>query len=129
MIYNVSVLWMMILIYLEEARGCEDKWECCEQAPEEKGCQTVCSRCQVRWGRAPGCCWPEVDDDNEAKSPDAIDEEKTTDYDEANNPTIKDEIAQEAQDKLDAEATPAPPLGDVPERSPDPQNASTDDLL
>eukprot|EP00483_Globobulimina_turgida_P013180 UN13204 len=108
----------------EDARGCEDKWACCEQAPEEKGCQTVCDRCSVRWGHKPGCSWPELDDENKEYFDEEYDDDmKTNDYDEAHNPTILNDLAEERQQEL----TPAPPMGGIPTTS---QRAiSTDELL
>jgi len=98
----------------EDARGCEDKWECCNQAPEEKGCQTVCDRCTVRWGHKPGCCWPEIDDDNKMSDNEEI---KTNDYDEEHNPAILAEEYEHDELKNEVSPSPAPPLGDVPTKS------------
>eukprot|EP00486_Rosalina_sp_Unknown_P006679 CAMPEP_0201575122 /NCGR_PEP_ID=MMETSP0190_2-20130828/20115_1 /ASSEMBLY_ACC=CAM_ASM_000263 /TAXON_ID=37353 /ORGANISM="Rosalina sp." /LENGTH=640 /DNA_ID=CAMNT_0048004347 /DNA_START=135 /DNA_END=2057 /DNA_ORIENTATION=- len=119
------------------SRGCQDKWDCCEQAPEEQGCQTVCSRCGVKWGHKPGCSWPENPDDD-AKSPDVVDEDgnvvidemHTNDYDEAHNPTIAEEVEEERKAAIEAELTPVPPLGFIPtgtER--DAANMSNEELL
>eukprot|EP01083_Nonionella_stella_P208807 757538_1 len=112
----------------EDARGCQDKWACCEQAPEEKGCMTVCNRCEIRWGHKPGCSWPEADDEmKQYHDEDIEDDMKTNDYDEAHNPTILNEIAEENQKAIEAELTPVPPLGGIPTDTQ--RNMSTDELL
>ena len=125
---------IITMIYIDGSRGCEDKWDCCEQAPEEQGCITVCDRCGVRWGHKPGCCWPEVDDDT--KSPDVdedgnvIDEMKTNDYDEEHNPALAEEMAEERKAAIEAELTPVPPMGYIPTNSErDATNMSNDELL
>jgi len=125
----------------ESARGCEDKWLCCGQAPEERGCQTVCDRCGVRWGHKPGCTWPQVDDDenDDAKRyHDENDENRRDDYDESANPVVQrqmtDDERLETKRMIDAEASPAPILGAIPETagpaldldaSPDEENGAT----
>merc|ERR1719242_1868018 len=103
-----------------DARGCQDRWACCGQAPEELGCVTVCLRCNVRWGHKPGCQWPEVDDDNDEKGNgnatvyhDA-DEPVNDDYDEEANPLIAQERQMERQMQIEKELTPLPMLGSVP---------------
>jgi len=112
----------------EDARGCEDRWACCLQAPEELGCQTVCLRCNVRWGHKPGCMWPEPDDDGgDEKVYHDPDEPEQDDYDEAHNPMIMEEVAEERQAQLEAEQSPAPMLGAVPLGSVPPMGSVAED--
>eukprot|EP00484_Ammonia_sp_Unknown_P029297 CAMPEP_0197030292 /NCGR_PEP_ID=MMETSP1384-20130603/9551_1 /TAXON_ID=29189 /ORGANISM="Ammonia sp." /LENGTH=642 /DNA_ID=CAMNT_0042459609 /DNA_START=127 /DNA_END=2055 /DNA_ORIENTATION=+ len=113
-------------------KGCEEKWECCEQAPEEPGCQTVCDRCDVRWGHKPGCSWPEADDDTKAPDQpiDENDEMVTNDYDEEHNPTLAAENALARREEIEQELTPAPPLGAIPTSTErDIEHLSSDELL
>ncbi len=82
----------------------------------------VCDRCGVRWGHKPGCSWPQLDDDENddyKKYHDESDENRTDDYDEANNPVVHQQAVQDKQMErkslLEAEASPAPLMGAVPE--------------
>lgn len=85
----------------------------------------ICDRCGVRWGHKPGCTWPQIDDDDNdemRKFHDESDEDRTNDYDEVHNPivqqqTIHDEQLEKAL--LDSEASPAPQMSKVPDRTPD----------
>ena len=94
----------------------------------------MCDRCEVRWGHKPGCSWPENEDDTKAPEVDEdgnviIDEMKTNDYDEAHNPVIIEEMAEERQ-AAEAKAAPVPTLGTLPSGTDvNTQNMSTDELL
>ena len=84
----------------------------------------ICDRCGVRWGHKPGCSWPQNDDDENddyKKYHDESDENRTDDYDEASNPVVHQQAAHdkqiERQSLINAEASPAPLMGAVPEET------------